>query len=38
MRLPTFTETEATLSVDIVRVEFNLNGLPANAKMEELWN
>jgi hypothetical protein len=29
-RLPLFTETEATLSVDIVRVEFNLNGLPGN--------
>jgi hypothetical protein len=30
-RLPRFTETEATLSVDIVGVEFNLNGLPDNA-------
>jgi hypothetical protein len=26
-RLPRFTETEATLSVDIVGVEFNLNDL-----------
>jgi hypothetical protein len=30
-RLPRFTETEATLSVDIVGVELNLNGLPDNA-------
>jgi hypothetical protein len=30
-RLPWFAETEATLSVDIVGVEFNLNGLPDNA-------
>jgi hypothetical protein len=30
-RLPRFTETEATLSADIVRVEFNLNGLRDNA-------
>jgi hypothetical protein len=30
-RLPRFTETEATLSVDIVGVEFNLSGLPENA-------
>jgi hypothetical protein len=29
-RLPWFTETKATLSVDIVRVEFNLSGLPIN--------
>jgi hypothetical protein len=29
--LPIFTETEATLSVDIVVVEFNLNGLSDNA-------
>jgi hypothetical protein len=29
--LQRFTETEATLPVDIVRVEFNLNGLPDNA-------
>jgi hypothetical protein len=44
--LPRFTETEATLSVDIVRVEFSLNGLPHNAvlitgfrgRMEELLN
>jgi hypothetical protein len=30
-RLPRLTETKATLSVDIARVEFNLNGLPDNA-------
>jgi hypothetical protein len=30
-RLPRFTETEATLSVEIVGMEFNLNGLPDNA-------
>jgi hypothetical protein len=24
-------ETEATISVDIVRIEFNLSGLPDNA-------
>jgi hypothetical protein len=29
-RLPRFIETEATLSVDIVGVEFNLNGLSDN--------
>jgi hypothetical protein len=26
-----FTKTKATISVDIVRVEFNLNGIPNNA-------
>jgi hypothetical protein len=31
MRLPWFTGTKSTLSVDTVRVEFNLNGLPNNA-------
>jgi hypothetical protein len=40
------TEIKATLSVDTVNVEFNLNGLPNKqsiylvfvARMEELWN
>jgi hypothetical protein len=29
--LPWFTETKATFSIDIVRDEFNLNGLPDSA-------
>jgi hypothetical protein len=39
-RLPSFTETEATLSFDIVRVEFSFNGHPDTAveRMAPLWN